>query len=62
MFRTEAQVRVDEADPYTMDWLDRKEWVQKLAADVHNSDGGVLGLRGGVAQGRRRSCACWKQN
>ena len=52
MFRTEAQVRVDEADPYKMDWLDRKEWVQKLAADVHNSVGGVLGLRGGVGTGK----------
>ena len=52
MFRTEDRVMVEASDPYARDWLDRKDWVRGLATDVHDSDGGVLGLRGGVGTGK----------
>ena len=52
MFRTEDRVTVEASNPYARDWLDRKDWVRGLAADVHDSDGGVLGLRGGVGTGK----------
>ena len=52
MFRTENRVTVEASNPYARDWLDRKDWVKELAADMHGSDGGVLGLRGGVGTGK----------